>query len=67
MSEDKPLHRTPGEMRTWEIIAAYRFAHQLAGFYPNAQLSHALANFMGNAQKELENRQSWRPDYLRSA
>lgn len=54
-------------MRTWEIIAAYRFAHQLASFYPNAQLSRALANFMGNAQKELENRQSWRPDYLRSA
>jgi hypothetical protein len=67
MSESKPLHRAPREMRTWEIIAAYRFAHQLASFYPNAQLSHALANFMLRAQKELEDRQSWRPDYLKSA
>jgi len=67
MSESKPSHRTPREMRTWEIIAAYRFAHQLASFYPNAHLSRALANFMGNAQKELESRQSWRPDHLRSA
>jgi hypothetical protein len=67
MSESKPLHRAPTEMRTWEIIAAYRFAHQLAGFHPNAHLSRALANFMGNAQKELENRHSWQPDYLKSA
>ena len=67
MPDSKPLHRAPSEMRTWEIIAAYRFAHQLASFHPNAQLARALANFMGNAQKELENRQSWRPDYLKSA
>jgi hypothetical protein len=67
MPDNKPLHRTPSEMQTWEIIAAYRFAHQLAGFYPNAQLSHALANFMLKAQRELETRQAWRPDYVKSA
>jgi hypothetical protein len=67
MSDSKPLHRTPREMQTWEIIAAYRFAHQLASFHPNAQLGRALANFMGNAQKELENRESWPPEYVKSA
>ncbi len=66
-SESRPLHRAPREMQTWEIITAYRYAHQLASFHPNAQLARALANFMGNAQRELENRQSWRPDYLKSA
>lgn len=66
-ASNQPLHRTPSEMRTWELIAAYRFAHQLAGFYPNARLAHALASFMLKAQKELENRHSWRPDYLKSA
>ncbi len=66
-SESKPLHHAPREMQTWEIITAYRYAHQLASFHPNAQLARALANFMGNAQRELENRQSWRPDYLKSA
>jgi hypothetical protein len=54
-------------MRTWEIIAAYRFAHQLSSFHPNAQLSRALANFLLKAQRELESRQSWHPDYLKSA
>jgi hypothetical protein len=64
---NEPLHRSPSEMRTWEIIAAYRFAHQLSSFHPNAQLARALANFLLKAQKELESRQSWHPDYLKSA
>jgi hypothetical protein len=51
-------------METWEIIGAYRHAHQLAGLRPNAQLSRALTNFLFKAQKELEQRGAWRPEYL---
>jgi hypothetical protein len=62
-----PVHRKPGEMQTWEIIAAYRHAYQIMSFYPNAQLSRALVNFMCNAQGELEKRKAWLPEYARSA
>jgi hypothetical protein len=65
--DDKPLHRAPDDMQTWEIIGAYRHAHQLASFHPNAQLSRALSNFLFKAQKELEHRDAWQPDYLTSA
>ena len=50
-----PLHRKPGDMQTWEIIAAYTpRLPDFMSFYPNAQLARALANFMGHAQGELE-------------
>jgi hypothetical protein len=62
--DNRPLHRTPDGMETWEIIGAYRHAHQLAGLRPNAQLSRALTNFLFKAQKELEQRGAWRPEYL---
>jgi hypothetical protein len=65
--DDKPLHRAPDDMETWEIIGAYRHAHQLASLRPNAQLSRALSNFLFKAQKELEHRGAWRPEYLTSA
>ena len=51
---NRPLHRKPSDMQTWEIIAAYRHAYQIMSFCPNAQLARALANFMGSAQE------SWR-------
>jgi hypothetical protein len=54
-------------MQTWEIIAAYRYAYQIMSFYPNAQLSRALVNFMCRAQGELEKREAWLPEYARSA
>ena len=54
-------------MQTWEIIAAYRHAYQIASLRPNAQLARALANFMGHAQGELERRDAWAPEYARSA
>jgi len=53
-------------MQTWEIILAFRHAHQLAGLMPNAQLSHALANFIFKASKELEERGEWSPEHLMS-
>jgi hypothetical protein len=34
---------------------------------PNAQLSRALSNFLFKAQKELEQRGAWRPEYLTNA
>jgi hypothetical protein len=43
-------------MQTLEIIAPYCHAYQIMSFYPNAQLARALANFMDNAQGELEKR-----------
>ena len=52
---DGPVHRKPRNMQTLEIIAAYR----IMSFYPNAQLARALANFMCNAQGELEKRDGW--------
>ena len=64
---DGPVHRKPSEMQTWEIIAAYRHAYQIASLRPNAQLARALANFMGHAQGELERRDAWAPEYARSA
>ena len=65
--DDTPLHRAPADMQTWEIIGAYRHAHQLASFHPNAQLARALSNFLFRARKELQHRDAWRPDYLTSA
>jgi hypothetical protein len=64
---DGPVHRKPRDMETWEIIAAYRHAYQIMSFYPNAQLARALANFMCNAQGELEKRDAWTPAYAKSA
>jgi hypothetical protein len=63
----KPLHRAPGEMETWEIISAYRHAHQLAGLHPNVRLSRELSNFLYRAQQELERRGEWRPECLKAA
>jgi hypothetical protein len=63
----RPEHRAPEEMDSWELIACYRHARALASFTPSAQLARALANFLSLAQKELEARDEWRPDYLLSA
>jgi hypothetical protein len=57
--DDGPVHGKPRNMQTLEIIAACRHAYQIMSFYPNAQLARALANFMCNAQGELEKRDAW--------
>ena len=54
MPDSRPVHRTPRDMETWEIIIAFHHARLLASIMPNAQLSHALANFIFTASKELE-------------
>jgi hypothetical protein len=54
-------------METWEIIIAFHHARLLAGIMPNAQLSHALANFIFTASKELEERGEWSANQLMKA
>jgi hypothetical protein len=67
MPDSRPVHRTPREMETWEIIIAFHHARLLASIMPNAQLSHALANFIFTASKELEERGEWSAKQLTSA
>jgi hypothetical protein len=67
MPDSRPVHRAPQEMQTWEIIIAFHHARQLAGIMPSAQLSHALANFIYSASKELEERGAWNAKQLTSS
>jgi hypothetical protein len=51
-----PTHRSPSDMQTSELVLAVSHAHELATLLPNARLSHALADFICTASKELEER-----------
>ncbi len=62
-----PVHRGPADMESWEIIAAYRHAHALASYNPNARLAKELANWKLHAQGELERRGQWNAAYLLDA
>jgi hypothetical protein len=51
-------------METWELIRGYRLAYQLQALNPSLLLARELANFLYRAQRELERREEWRPEYL---
>jgi hypothetical protein len=51
-------------MQTWELIRACRLAFQLQALSPGLLLARELTNFLYRAQRELEHRDEWRPDYL---
>lgn len=64
MPKQEELHRTPGKMSTWELIASYRHAWALAYYRPERHLAKALANWLFSARRELESRGAWVPEIM---
>lgn len=62
--EPDKLHRTPSEMSTWELIAAYRHAWALAYYRPTRLLAKTLANWLLITKRELESRDAWVPEIM---
>jgi hypothetical protein len=58
------INRRPADMETWEVIATYRLAWNLAQYSPAKPLDKALSNWLAVARQALEERGEWRPDTL---
>ena len=62
--KSEELHRVPGKMSTWELIATYRHAWALAYYRPERQLGKALANWLFVTRRELDSRGAWVPEIM---
>ena len=51
--------RQPEDLRTWELVCAYRAARVLAAFQPPAHLAKQLANYMCTTEGVLKGRGHW--------
>ena len=64
MPDGTVINRQPAEMETWELVATYRLAWNLAQYAPAKPLDKALSNWLAVARQALEQRREWRPETL---
>lgn len=64
MPDGTVINRQPAELETWEVIATYRLAWNLAQYAPAKPLDKALSNWLAVARQVLEARGEWRPEAL---
>ncbi len=50
------INRQPADMETWEVIATFRLAWNLAQYAPAKPLDKALSNWLAMARQVLEDR-----------
>lgn len=58
------INKRPADMETWEVIASYRLAWNLAQCNPAKPLDKALSNWLALSRQVLEERGEWRPEAL---